>query len=66
MTQNHKEGILYILSENMTTGQLSLKMYQAPHPEGPLTILSIQQTTLKLTDTKTQGYFNLVTNQFQW
>jgi len=66
MTQNPQVGILCVLQEDLTTGQINLQMYQAPHPEGPLTILAIQNTTLKLADPKTQGSFDLSTNQFQW
>ncbi len=66
MTQNPQVGILCVLREDLTTGQSNLQVYQAPHPEGPLTILAVQNTTLKLTDPKTQGSFDLSTNQFQW
>jgi hypothetical protein len=66
MTQNTQVGILCVLRENLTTGQLTLQVYQAPHVAGPLTILAIQNTKLKLTDTKSEGYFDLTTNQFQW
>jgi hypothetical protein len=66
MTQNPQVGILCVLRENLTNGQLTLQVYQAPHPDGPLTILAIQNTKLKLTDTKSEGYFDLSTNQFEW
>ena len=66
MTQHPQVGILCVLREDLTTGQSSLQVYQAPHPEGPLTILAVQNTTLKLADPKTQGSFDLSTNQFQW
>lgn len=66
MTQNPQVGILCVLQEDLTTGQLNLQMYQSSHPEGPLTILAVQNTTLKLVDPKGQGSFDLSTNQFQW
>lgn len=66
MTQNPQAGILCVLRENMTTGQLTLQVYQDPHMDGPLTILAIQDTRLKLTATKSEGYFDLTSNQFQW
>lgn len=66
MTRNPQVGILCVLRENLTSGQLNQQVYQAPHPEGALTILAVQNTTLKLADPKTQGSFDLSTNQFQW
>lgn len=66
MAQNPQLGILCVLRESLTSGQLTLQIYQAPHADGPLTILAIQNTKLKLTDTKSEGYFDLATNQFQW
>lgn len=66
MAQNTQTGILCVLRENLTTGQLTLQVYQSPQVDGPLTILSIQHTKLKLTDTKGEGFFDLTTNQFHW
>ncbi|HLI09889.1 MAG TPA: hypothetical protein VKV40_25230 [Ktedonobacteraceae bacterium] len=66
MAQNPRAGILCVLRENLTTGQLTLQVYQDSHMDGPLTILAIQNTKLKLTDTKNEGYFDLTTSQFQW
>ncbi len=66
MAQNPQAGILCVLQENLTTGQLNLQVYQDPRADGPLTILAIQNTKLKLTDTTSEGYFDLTTNQFQW
>ncbi len=66
MAQNPQAGILCVLRENLTTGQLTLQVYQSPRADGPLTILAIRQTKLKITDSKSVGYFDLVTNTFQW
>lgn len=66
LAQNPQAGVLCVLRENLTTGQIALQMYQSPRPEGPLTILSVQNTMLKIADPKAQGSFDLSTNQFQW
>jgi hypothetical protein len=66
MAQNPQAGILCVLRENLTTGQLTLQIYQSPRADGPLTILAIQQTKLKISDSKSVGYFDLATNTFQW
>lgn len=66
MTQNPQAGILCVLRENLATGQLTLQIYQSPRINGPLTILAIQHTRLKISDTKGEGYFDLATNTFQW
>lgn len=66
MAQNPQAGILCVLREGLASGQLTIQVYQAPHADGPLTILAIQNTRLKLSDTKSVGYFDLATNQFQW
>ncbi len=66
MTQNAQAGILCVLREDLTSGQLQIQMYQDPKPEGALTILSVQNSILKITDSKTSGTFDLSTNQFHW
>lgn len=66
MTSNPQAGILCILREDLTTGQLHLQVYQGPQTGGALTILSIQKSVLKVANTKMQGSFDLTTNTFQW
>ncbi len=66
MTSNPQAGILCVLREDLTTGQLHLQVYQGPQTGGALTILSIQKSVLKVANTKMQGSFNLNTNTFQW
>ncbi len=66
MTRNPQAGILCVLREDTTTGELHLKMYEGPQSGGALTILTIQKNVLKIANTKTQGSFDLTTNTFQW
>ncbi len=66
MTSNPQAGILCVLREDLTTGQLHLQVYQGPQTGGALTILSIQKNVLKVANTKMQGSFDLNTNTFQW
>ncbi len=66
MSSNPQEGILCVLREDLTTGQLHLQVYQGPQTGGALTILSVQKSVLKVTNTKMQGSFDLNTNTFQW
>jgi len=61
-----QQGVLCVLRENLTTGQFNIQVYQSPRRNGPLTILAIQNSTLKIADSKGQGTFDLNTNQFQW
>ncbi len=65
MTHNPSIGILCVLREDTTTGQMHITMYQAPQERGALTILTIQKNALTFTDsTKAIGTFDLNTNQF--
>ena len=66
MTRNPQTGILCVLQENLTTGELHLQMHQGPQTGGALTILSVQNNILKIANTKTQGSFDLTTNTFKW
>ncbi len=66
MSSNPQAGILCILREDLTTGQLHLQVYQGPQTGGALTILSAQKNILKVANTKMQGSFDLNTNTFQW
>ena len=66
LTRNPQAGILCVLREDLTTGELHLKVYQGPQMGGALTILSIQKNVLKIANTKVQGSFDLNTNTFQW
>ncbi len=67
MTRNPSVGILCVLREDMTTGQIHVTMYQAPQMKGALTILAINKNILTITDSaKTIGTFDLNTNQFHW
>lgn len=66
MTRNPQAGLLCVLREDMTTGELHLQLYQGPQTEGALTILAVQNNILKIANTKMQGTFNLTTNTFQW
>ena len=66
MSSNPQAGILCVLREDITTGQLHLQVYQGPQTGGALTILSVQKSVLKVTNTKMQGFFDLNTNTFQW
>lgn len=66
MTRNPQVGVLCVLREDLTTGQLNVKMYQAPQASGALTVLAIQKNMLTITDsTKAIRRFNLNTNQFR-
>jgi len=65
MTHNPQVGILCVLREDVTTGQVQIKMYQAPQAKGALTILAVQKNILTITDsTKAVETFDLNTNQF--
>lgn len=65
MTHNSQVGILCVLREDVTTGQVQIKMYQAPQERGALTILTLQKNILTITDsTKVVETFDLNTNQF--
>ena len=66
MASNPQAGILCVLREDITTGQLHLQVYQGPQTGGALTILSVQKSVLKVANTKMQGSFDLNTNTFQW
>ena len=66
MTSNPQIGILCVLRENLTTGELHLQVYQGPQTGGALTILSVQNNILKIANTKMQGTFDLTTNIFKW
>lgn len=66
LAADSQQGVLCVLRENLTTGQFSIQMYQSPHRNGPLTIVAIQNSTLKIVDSTAQGTFDLITNQFQW
>ena len=66
MSSNPQEGILCVLREDLTTGQMHLQVYQGSQTGGALTILSIQKSVLKVANTKMQGSFDLNTNTFQW
>ncbi len=67
MTHNPQVGILCVLREDVTTGQIQIKMYQAPQERGALTILALQKNILTITDsTKAVETFDLNTNQFHW
>ena len=67
MTHNPAIGILCVLREDITTGQMHVTMYQAPQMRGALTILAINKNILTVTDsTKAIGTFDLNTNQFHW
>lgn len=64
--RNPQAGILCVLREDLTTGELHLKVYEDPQAAGALTILSIQKNVLKIANTKAQGSFDLNTNTFYW
>ncbi len=65
MTHNSQVGILCVLREDVTTGQVQIKMYQTPQERGALTILALQKNILTITDsTKVVETFDLNTNQF--
>ena len=67
MTHDPRIGILCVLREDMTTGQMQIKMYQATQEKGPLTILTVRQNLLTIKDsTNARGTFDLSTNQFRW
>ena len=67
MTHNPQVGVLCVLREDITTGQLHVTMYQASQMRGALTILAINKSILTVTDsTKAIGTFDLSTNQFHW
>ncbi len=66
MTKNPQAGILCVLRENLTTGEIHLQVYQGPQTEGALTILAVQKNILKIANAKTQGSFDLNTNTFHW
>lgn len=66
MASNPQAGILCVLREDLSTGALHLQMYQGPQTGGALTILSVQKSVLKITNTNMQGSFDLNTNTFQW
>ena len=66
MTQSPQIGILCVLREDLTTGQMHITMYQAPQMRGPLTILAIDKNILTITNsTKAIGTFDINTNQFR-
>ena len=65
-TRNPQAGILCVLREDLTTGELHLQVYQGPQTGGALTILSVQKSVLKVKNTIMQGSFDLNTNTFQW
>jgi hypothetical protein len=65
MTRNPQAGVLCVLREDLTTGQMHVTMYQAPQERGALTIISIQKNLLTFTDsTMAIETFDLNTNQF--
>ena len=67
LTPNPQQGILCVLHENLMTGQMHISMYQSPQARGALTILTIRQNILSITDSsKAIGTFDLNTNQFHW
>jgi hypothetical protein len=66
MSSNPQAGILCVLREDLSTGQLHLQVYQGPQTGGALTILSVQNSVLKVKNTNMQGSFDLNTNTFQW
>lgn len=66
MTKNPQAGILCVLREDLTTGEVHVRMYQGPQTGGALTIVAVQKNVLKVTNLKMQGTFDLNTNTFQW
>lgn len=66
MASNPQQGILCVLREDLSTGQLHLQVYQGPQTGGALTILSAQKSVLNIKNTHMQGTFDLNTNTFQW
>ncbi len=66
LTQNPQVGVLCVLQEDLTSGQIEMHLYQSSRSAGPLTIVAVQNTTLSIADAQTQGTFNLSTDQFHW
>ncbi len=66
MTRNPQAGILCVLRENLTTGDMHIQMYQGPQTGGALTILAVQKNVLIIRNAKMQGVFDLSTNTFHW
>lgn len=66
MAANPQAGILCVLRENLTTGDMHVQVYQGPQTGGALTILAVQKSVLTVKNTQTQGTFDLSTNTFHW
>lgn len=66
MTREPARGALFVLQENLTTGQETTHIYQMPQPAGALTILAIENQTLRLSLPNGKVTFDLQTTQFHF
>ena len=66
MANNAQAGILCVLREDVTTGEMHIQVYQGPQTGGALTILAVQKNVLSIKNMSTQGTFDLNTNTFHW
>ncbi len=66
MAKNAQAGILCVLREDITTGEMHIQVYQGPQTGGALTILAVQKNVLSIKNMSMQGTFDLNTNTFHW